>query len=306
MKIDTDVLNAIRSATVDGLTLRLNGTLDRKLYDRVNLALQAVGGNWNRYQRAHVFPFAAADAIAGLRATGEVITDVDRGYFPTPNPLVEQLLDLAELEAGCDVLEPSAGRGAIAEAAAARGAVVDCIEVGTARAEHIRGGGYACEVTNADFLTVQVERHYQRVIMNPPFADRQDIRHVQRALRFVKPGGLVVAVMLGSLSFRTDRLTQDFRARVQEARGTITDLPDDAFPDVGVRTVIAVIPVREAAPPPRFNPRAPRPEDFTARPAVAQQGLFFTDTPTVHGTAPLDGFEYGAVPWLKIDPNTDA
>ncbi|MFJ4939781.1 hypothetical protein ACIP8U_38810 [Streptomyces pseudovenezuelae] len=57
MKIDTDVLKAIRSATVDGLTLRLNGTLDRKLYDRVNLALRAVGGNWNRYQRAHVFPF---------------------------------------------------------------------------------------------------------------------------------------------------------------------------------------------------------------------------------------------------------
>lgn len=140
MKIDTDVLKVIRSATVDGLTLRLNGKLDRTLYDRVNLALQAVGGTWNRYQRAHIFPFAAADAIAGLLATGEVITDVDRGYFPTPKPLVEQLLDLAELEAGCEVLEPSAGRGAIAEAAAARGAVVDCIELDTARAEHIRAG----------------------------------------------------------------------------------------------------------------------------------------------------------------------
>ncbi|MDX2820483.1 class I SAM-dependent methyltransferase [Streptomyces ipomoeae] len=303
MKIDSDVLKVIRSATVDGLTLRLNGTLDRKLYDRVNLALQAVGGTWNRYQRAHIFPFAAADAIAGLLATGEVITDVDRGYYPTPKPLVEQLLDLAELKVGCEVLEPSAGRGAIAEAAAARGAVVDCIELDTARAEYIRAGGYAREVTAADFFSVKVQRRYQRVIMNPPFADRQDIRHVQRALRFVQPGGLVVAVMYGSLPYRSDRKAKDFRARVREARGSITELPDDAFP-IGVSTVVAVIPVREPAPPSQFNPQAPRPEDFTAKPATAQQGLFFTGAPTAHGTAPLDGFEYGAAPWLEIDPNT--
>ncbi|MGW4979800.1 class I SAM-dependent methyltransferase [Streptomyces mirabilis] len=291
MKIDADVLKVIRSATVDGLTLRLNGKLDRKLYERVNLALQAVGGTWNRYKRAHIFPFAAADAIAGLLATGEVITDVDRGYYPTPEPVVQQLLDLAELEVGCEVLEPSAGRGAIAESAAARGAVVDCIELDTARAEHIRAGGYAREVTAADFFSVKVQRRYQRVIMNPPFADRQDIRHVQRALRFVQPAGLVVAVMYGSLPYRTDRKAKDFRAGVREARGTITELPDDAFPAVGVSTVVAVIPVHEPAPPPRFNPQAPKPEDFTARPTAAQQGLFFTDAPTVHGTAALDGFE---------------
>lgn len=306
MKIDPDVLKVIRSATVDGLTLRLNGKLDRKLYERVNLALHTVGGIWNRYERAHTFPFAAADAIAGLLATGEVITDVDRGYYPTPKPVVEQLLDLAELEVGCEVLEPSAGRGAIVKAAAARGAVVDCIELDTARAEHIRAGGYAREVTAADFFSVKVQRRYQRVIMNPPFADRQDIRHVQRALRFLQPGGLLVAVMYGSLPFRTDRKAKDFRARVQEARGTITELPDDAFPAVGVSTVVAVIPVREPAPPPPFNPQAPRPEDFIARPAAVQQGLFFTDAPTAHGTRTLDGFEYGAAPELKIDPNTGA
>ncbi|MFM9499563.1 hypothetical protein ACKI1Q_38965 [Streptomyces galilaeus] len=294
MQIDPDVLDAIRSAEVDGPEFRLRGQLDRKLYERVSLALHAVGGTWNRYKRAHIFPVAAAPAVAGLLATGQVITDADRGYFPTPQPIVEQVLDLAELEVGCEALEPSAGRGAIAEAAAARGVIVDCIELDTARAEHIRAGGYAREVANADFLSVKVERRYQRVIMNPPFADRQDIRHVERALRFVQPGGLVVAVMFGSLTFRTDRLTKDFLARVQEARGTITELPDDAFPAVGVRTVIAVIPVREAAPPPRFNRSAPRPEDFTAKPRAAQQSLFFADEPTAHGTVPFDGFGFGA------------
>ncbi|MFL4950572.1 class I SAM-dependent methyltransferase [Streptomyces sp. MMS24-I31] len=286
----------IQTAVTDGPALRLPGQLDRKLYERTNVVLSAAGGQWNRYKRAHLFPIAAADAIAGLLVTGEVTTDAERGYYPTPEPVVEQLLDLAELDSGCQVLEPSAGRGAIAEPAAARGATVDCIELDPGRADHIRAGGYARSVTNADFLSVRVERRYQRVIMNPPFADRQDIRHVERALRFVQPGGLVVAVMFGSLSFRTDRLTTDFLARVREARGTVTDLPDDAFPSVGVRTVIAVIPVREAPPAPRMNLSAPRPEHFTARPRAVQQGLFMTDEPTAHHTATLDDFGYGAAP----------
>ncbi|MGW0009930.1 class I SAM-dependent methyltransferase [Streptomyces tendae] len=229
MQIDPDVLDVLRAASVDGPALRLNGQLDRKLYERVNFALQALGGAWHRYKKAHIFTIDAADAIAGLLATGEVITDVDRGFYPTPQPTVERLLDLAELEPGCEVLEPSAGRGAIAEAVAARGAIVDCVELDTARAEHIRAGGYARQVTNADFFSVPVERRYQRVIMNPPFAGRQDIRHVERALRFIQPGGLLVAIMYGSLTYRSDRRTKDFLARIWEARGTMWELPQTRF-----------------------------------------------------------------------------
>ncbi|MDF9812984.1 hypothetical protein [Streptomyces sp. SPB162] len=48
MKIDPDVLDVLRAATVDGPALRLNGQLERKLYERVNLALHALGGVWHR------------------------------------------------------------------------------------------------------------------------------------------------------------------------------------------------------------------------------------------------------------------
>ncbi|MFD5427454.1 hypothetical protein [Streptomyces sp. NPDC127084] len=294
MQIDPDVLAVIRAATVDGPALRLNGQLDRKLYERVNLALRTVGGVWHRYKKAHIFTIDAADAIAGLLATGEVVTDADQGYYPTPEATVERLLDLAELEPGCEVLEPSAGRGAIAEAVAARGAIVDCVELDTARAEHIRAGGYARQVTTADFFDVPVERCYQRVVMNPPFAGRQDIRHVERALRFIQPGGLLVAIMYGSLTYRDDSRTKDFLARIWEARGTLWELPPDAFPTVEVATVIAVIPVRDVAPPHGMRQIALRPEDFTARPRAVQQDLFLADGPTAHGTAPLDGLGYGA------------
>ncbi|MFE3577908.1 methyltransferase [Streptomyces vinaceus] len=243
MKIETDVLDVIRAARCDGSALFLSGQLTDHLYQRVNLALSAVGGKWDRWKRAHVFPASAADAVAGLLAEGEVATDAERGYFPTPPALVDEILDLADLSVGHEVLEPSAGTGAIAERVADRGGVVDCVELDPRRAQSIRDKGYAREVITADFLTLPVSAHYDRVVMNPPFARQLDIQHVQRALRWLRPGGRLVSVMFGSLTFRTNAQALDFRSRVREARGTITPLPDRWFR--GISTVVTVIPVRQ-------------------------------------------------------------
>ncbi|WP_327385511.1 class I SAM-dependent methyltransferase [Streptomyces sp. NBC_01207] len=242
MKIDDDVLDAIRNARCDGPALYLSGQLEDRLYQRVNLALSAVGGKWDRWKRAHVFPINAAEAVAGLLAEGEVTTDAERGYFPTPSALVDEILDLADLQTGQEVLEPSAGTGAMAERIADRGAVVDCVELDPGRAEIIRNQDYARRVTVADFLALPVSARYDRVVMNPPFAKQLDIRHVQRALRWVRPNGLLVAVMFAGLAFRNNVLAADFRSQVREARGTITPLPDHWFK--GIRTVLTVIPVR--------------------------------------------------------------
>lgn len=76
--------------------------------------------------------------------------------------------------------------------------------------------------------------------------------------------------------------------------GNYVGAAPDALPAVGVATVIAVIPVRDVAPPRGMRQIALRPEDFTARPRAVQQDLFLTDEPTAHGTAPLDGLGYGA------------
>ncbi|MFE3992282.1 class I SAM-dependent methyltransferase [Streptomyces goshikiensis] len=242
MKIDADVLEAIRAARCEGSALYLSGQLEGRLYQRVNLALSAVGGRWDRRKRGHMFSANAADAIAGLLAEGEVTTDAERGYFPTPTELVDEILDLADLQAGHEVLEPSAGTGAIAERIAERGGVVDCVELDPDRAEIIRSQGYARQVFAADFLTLPVSARYDRVVMNPPFAKQLDIRHVRRALRWVRPNGLLVAVMFAGLTFRTNELAADFRSQVREARGTVTPLPDHWFK--GIRTVLTVIPVR--------------------------------------------------------------
>jgi len=244
MKVPATVLAVLDRAETDGPTLRLTGQLDRKLYLDTNKVLEAAGGKWNRAQKAHLFDRDAADAIEQIILTGEIIsTKQEFGYFPTPAPIVAHLIDLARIEPGMTVLEPSAGRGAIAGPIAAIGAHVDCIEIQRDNALAISDANIGRDLAVGDFLEWDPHPAYDRVVMNPPFARQQDIAHVLHAFGFLKPTGLLVAVMAAGVTFRTGRAAE-FRQLVADRGGSIEPLPDDAFKEsgTGVRTVVTTIP----------------------------------------------------------------
>jgi predicted RNA methylase len=246
MKIPTTVLEVLDRAETDGPRLVLTGTLDRKLYLDTAKVLEAAGGKWNKKARAHLFDGDAADAIEPVILTGEVTSAAQQfGYFPTPAPVVQQLLDLAAIEPGMRMLEPSAGRGAIALAAARAGALVDCVEVQERHADVLAAERQPnVTVLVADFLAKSPQPIYDRVVMNPPFARQADIEHVKHACEALKPGGLLVAVMSAGVTFRQTQAAVTFRALLQSAGGELHPLPEGAFKESGasVNTVIAVIP----------------------------------------------------------------
>ena len=205
--------------------------------------LEAAGGKWNRKAKAHLFDGDAADAIEQIILTGEITIPQDFGYFPTPEPIVARLIELAEIEPGMTVLEPSAGQGNIAKAVADI-AKVDCVELLQKNVEALLAGEFARDVIMSDFLALVPAPTYDRVVMNPPFARQDDIRHVTHAMRFLKDGGRLVSVMAASILFRDNRLTADFRALIDERGGDIEECPEGAFRSSGtmVRTVIVTIP----------------------------------------------------------------
>lgn len=247
MKVNTEVLAVLDRAETDGPALRLTGTLDRKLYADTNKVLEAAGGKWNRAKKAHLFDGDAADAIEQVILTGEITSTKQQfGYFPTPTPIVAQLIEHARIEPGMTVLEPSAGRGAIAGPVAALGAHVDCIEIQQANALAISNANIGRDLAVGDFLEWDPHPVYDRVVMNPPFARQQDITHVLHALRFIKPDGRLVAVMSNGVTFRENKTTAAFRELLHDNGGYYLDLPHDAFKEsgTGVRTVIAVFPRR--------------------------------------------------------------
>lgn len=47
--------------------------------------------------------------------------------------------------------------------------------------------------------------------MNPPFADSQDIEHITHAFKFLKTGGVLVAIACEGPFFRQDKKSTFFR-----------------------------------------------------------------------------------------------
>lgn len=194
--------------------------------------------------------------------------------FTSPPAVVARIIEAAGIRPGMTVLEPSAGTGSIAIPVAELGTRLDCIELNGQLAQRLRQAGIARDVWCTDFLDLPAEPVYDRVLMNPPFNGQADIRHVTRALGWVKPGGMVVAVMSAGVEFRQDKTAETFRELVASCGGRIERLPDGAFEASGtsIRTVLAVIPVSAAtatcqepapvpvpasvpAPPPAATPR---------------------------------------------------
>lgn len=235
----------IGRAETSGNNLFLTGQLDRALYVKTNKIIEACGGKWSKKEKAHVFESDASDRISQILMTGEVEIPKDEfNFFPTPPDLVSTMIHNAEIKSGMRVLEPSAGRGAIANACADLGAIVDCYELMQENYLVLSENSKLRKVVQMDFLECQPEAVYDRVMMNPPFMKQLDIKHVLHAFKFLKPGGMLVAIMSASVVFRQNSLTVGFRELVHNQGGFITELPAGSFKASGtmVNTVMVTIP----------------------------------------------------------------
>lgn len=244
-KVTEDVLEVLSTAIINDNMLRLTcGQLDRKMYAATNKILEAMGGKWSRKDKGHIFTEDPTEKFENLMLTGEVELPKKYGYFPTPLTLVKRLVTLASLEPVHTVLEPSAGRGAIALEVAD---IVDkdstnCVELLADNVEELERLGFGRTIIHGDFLEVETKPTYDRVVMNPPFEKQQDIDHVLHAWDCLKPGGRLVAIMSSGVAFRQNRKTVEFRELLEE-HGWHEANPSGSFKSSGtmVNTIIAVM-----------------------------------------------------------------
>lgn len=168
------------------------------------------------------------------------------GFFPTPPDLVYKIICRADILPGMSVLEPSAGKGDLAEAARATedNVTVECCEFNGTLREILTVRGF--KVVANDFLDLNPDTHkYDRIVMNPPFEKGVDALHVRHAFKMLKPGSRVVSVMSSGTFFRQDRAATEFRDWLAEQGGISEQLPDgsfkSAFCPTGVSTRLVVI-----------------------------------------------------------------
>ncbi len=253
IKIPDHVIGILSTcASGDGNRLVLGATLSRNEYMQVDKILCAAGGKWDRRAQGHLFEQDAQDVIDTLIETRSVV-DTKKAFqaFYTPAPLAALVAERANILPGMKVLEPSAGEGALAQAALdATGHEIDlwCVEVREKTCERMPAGN---NWTAADFMTLALKdlQHegegeaFDRILMNPPFTGQQDIKHVIHALTFLKSGGILVAIMSAGILYRENKVAREFRDFVAQHGGTIDRLPDGVFKEsgTGVSTVIVRI-----------------------------------------------------------------
>lgn len=245
MKISNKVLDILGNSRVEDNILYLPDIqLDRADYTAVNKVIEMLGGKWSRKEKGHVFDHCPADDIEAVLLAGEVV-DAKKvfQFFPTPRSVAERLCDLAEITSESFVLEPSCGKGDLADVIWERKpGLLFGIELNTAMDEMLKTKPYDTAV-GVDFLKEDIKGYWDRIIMNPPFSNHQDIDHVLKAFNMLVPGGVLVSVMSTSPMFRTDKKSVDFRRFLEENYAVVEELPEGAFKESGtmVRTCIVKI-----------------------------------------------------------------
>lgn len=267
--IQPAVAEALAAAVISGDTLRLTGTLPRKVYEGANAILEASGWTWDRRRAAHIAgdPGAAQGRLEEILGAGWVPLANPDAFFATPRAVAERMAELARLDTAgpLKILEPSAGEGDIvrwveiwlAGHAATTPITWTLVESDPDRFRRLASilGEIA---TQADFLvwTDVPPGGYDRVIMNPPFttAERRDcyIDHIGRAYGILAPGGRLVAVAPIGFTYRQQGRPAEFARWLDEHGGSWQELPGDAFKDsgTGVKAVLLVVDKPATDPPP--------------------------------------------------------
>ncbi len=192
------------------------------------------------------------------------------GYFATPDPLVHQMVDRADIQPGHSVLEPSAGKGSILDAIKSRhpDASAEGIEPNSELRTILEHKGH--KLVGTDFL--QHQGQHDRILMNPPFENGQDIDHVRHAFDRLKPGGKLVSIMSEGPFFRSDKKSAEFREWLDANGGDHEKLPPGSFGSSGTGVNTRMVTLGKPAAKETFSPNATTTPlsvaDVTANPAA--------------------------------------
>ena len=257
MKISQDILEILERCSIKGNILYLPPEqLDRDAYKAVNKCLENIGGKWNKKAKGHVFDHDPAEAFNDMLLTGET-TDMKKlfQFFPTPREIAEKMCDMAELTEHSKVLEPSVGKGGIADVVWARSvASLLGIELNQEMQKHLDYKPYTTMV-GMDFLEFakkakanNEEHGFTHIIMNPPFSKQQEIAHIMAAFELLAPGGILVSVVSPSPFWRTDAKSKAFRDWLYSEDSfeyeEEIDLPEGTFKESGTMIPTKIIKLR--------------------------------------------------------------
>ena len=164
--------------------------------------------------------------------------------FPTPPELAGRMVEEANISEGDRVLEPSAGTGNIVDAinnAGFNGNIhIEMVELNLSLVD-ILAHKYHKPIICGDFLEkveFELGGKFDKIVMNPPFKNGEDIKHIKHAVTFLRKGGRLVALCANG-----PRQREQLKPLAENSGGFWEDLPAGTFKEAGtnVNTALLVI-----------------------------------------------------------------
>jgi len=170
---------------------------------------------------------------------GGMIKMLPKDFYPTPETMIDKMLCDIDFRMVKSILEPSAGKGDIAEKIRGKEKVystnynkfsfdLDCIEVDQNLQHILKGNGF--RVVYNDFLTYDTMKEYDVIIMNPPFSN--GCKHLLKALEMQERNGGAIVCLLNAETIKNPCTNErlDLQRKLTEYNAKI-EFIQDAFLD---------------------------------------------------------------------------
>lgn len=221
-------------------------------YDRLRWVMESYGGRWN--ERCKGFKFnefddeklksIKADLSAGFVNLSEEKRAREKdAFFPTPVKVVDKMIETANLKPDSIMLESSAGTGRILDEAKKVINSVDnfvVIEMNSERQRILRDKGYKVDFNGTfedslkDSETLKKIKNCDKVVINPPFKNDSDVKHLLISYMFCADNADVVSILQeNSLYYdrQIHRVFKEFLSLIGKDAYEVVSLPAGSFKD---------------------------------------------------------------------------
>lgn len=182
-------------------------------------------------------------------------------YYPTPDSLLNKITAGLDWMLINSVLEPSAGKGNIAEFIKHEHKInrpyggydnkfdIDCIEIEPELQAILRDKNF--RVVHNDFLTFHTYKHYDLIIMNPPFSS--GAKHLLKAIEVQQTSGGAIICILNAETLRNPytnerkalaRQLEEYNAEIEYYENAFTESERPTDVEIAVVKLIVPEPIR--------------------------------------------------------------
>lgn len=237
----------LKHCTLKDNMLKLPPTqFNKQSYAEAKKRIEEAGGEWVGGKiQAFRFPFDANRVFNQLHTTGRCNLAQEFQFFETPAEVADLLVSLVGgIRDTDDVLEPSAGRGALVKAIhrSCPSVIVDCYELMPENREILHGIS-GVRIKGENFIT-ECHDTYSLIIANPPFSNNQDVDHTMKMYELLRTGGRMAVICSSHWKIGSEKKCAEFREWLQNVGAEVLDVKEGAFKESGTgikTTMISII-----------------------------------------------------------------